>query len=171
MSRSWERKVRKNSSALNKQRQKSGQKEIIVGSEQYDEFKGRNFILPSTLIFVSLLYAFLGNAVAMAQSPTLYWVTVIAYVALGIILFVRRPYLKVAKDYLSTPKWNRLRVLSAKDIKKITIQPGYILIWPEKKGANWVFSRVMNRYDTDAMGERLIKFAEQHGIAYEKLSK
>lgn len=173
MSRSWERKVRKNSAALNKQRQKSGKPVLSVKEDRYEQFKGRNFILPSVLILVSLLYALIGS-VPVSQGNTssfLYWITVAAYIGLGIIIFLRKPYLKVAKDHIMTTKWNRIRVLYAKDIKSISVQKGYVVISKNGKGSNWVFSRFMNRYDTDAMGQCMIKFAQQHQIPYEEVSK
>ncbi|WP_028545432.1 hypothetical protein [Paenibacillus taiwanensis] len=172
MSRSWERKVRKNSSVLNKKLQKHGKPAIQVGQEQYDEYRGRNFILPSVLIILALMYAVIGSMFwSKEQSTLMYWVTVIAYIGLGVVLFAKRPFLKVGRDNIMTTKWNRVRVLYAKDIKKITIQPGYVVIEQSKRGANWVFSRVMNRYDTELMGARLTKFANQHQIELEQLSK
>lgn len=169
MSRSWERSVRKNSAALNKQRQKSGKPTLHVGDENYDIYKGRNIILPFVLIVIALLFAYIGSLPVQqgTQSAALYWVTIIAYIGLGLIIFFRKPYLKVTKDSLVTTKWNRVRVLQAKDIKRITITTGYVTIEKAGKGGNWMFSRFLNRYDTAAMGERLVKFAQQHHIPHE----
>ncbi|MGZ9584165.1 methyltransferase [Paenibacillus marinisediminis] len=173
MSRSWERKVRKNSQTLNKQRQKTGKPALHIGEEKYEQFKGRNFILPIVLIAIALLFALVGSVpVAQGkQSAWLYWVTIFAYIGLGLIIFFRKPYLKIGKDYVSTTKWNRPRFLYVKDIKKITVQPGIVVIEKSGKGSNWVFSRLMNRYNIDEMGSGVIKFAEQHHIPYEKVSK
>lgn len=169
MSRSWERKVRKNSAKLNKQRQKSGKPSLHVGEENHDIFKGRNIILPLILIVIALLFAYIGSLSVQEgnQSVALYWVTIAAYIGLGLIIFFRKPYLKVTKDSLVTTKWNRVRVLQAKDIKRITITSGYVVIEKSGKGSNWMFSRFLNRYDTAAMGERLVKFAQQHQIPHE----
>ena len=173
MSRSWERQVRKNSADLDKKRQKTGQPTVRVGEKRYDEFKGRNMILPFVFIAVAVLYAIVGSIpVSQGQtSPVLYWVTVLAYIGLGLLIFFRKPYLKVANDHIMTTKWNRIRTLYAKDIKSIMVQPGYVVIEKSGKGGNWVFSRFMNRYNTDEMGERLIKFAEQHKIPHERVTK
>ncbi|GAC40729.1 hypothetical protein [Paenibacillus popilliae] len=167
MSRSWERQVRRNSAQLNKQRKKQGKPGINSYSVAFDEFKGRNFILPLILTGFTIFYALLGT---VGTNPPLYWVTVICYLALALMLFLRRPFLRITKDELSTTKWNRLRTLKVEDIKKITYQPGYLIIEKNGKGSNWVFSRMMNRYDIEAMHAQLQQFAAQNRIAYEENS-
>lgn len=171
MSRSWERQVRRNSAQLNKQRKKEGKPGVNSHTVTFDEFKGRNFILPLILTGFTIIYALLGSVGANLPSPMLYWVTVICYLGLALMLFLRRPFLRVTKDELSTTKWNRLRTLKVEDIKKITHQPGFIIIEKNGKGSNWVFSRMMNRYDIDAMHARLQQFAAQNRITYEENSK
>lgn len=171
MSRSWERQVRRNSAQLNKQRKKQGKPGISSHTVEFDEFKGRNFILPLILTGFTIIYALLGSVGTNLPSPTLYWVTVICYLGLALMLFLRRPFLRVTKDELSTTKWNRLRTLKVEDIKKITYQPGFIVIEKNGKGSNWVFSRMMNRYDIEAMHARLQQFASQNRITYEENSK
>ncbi|CAH8771328.1 hypothetical protein [Paenibacillus dendritiformis] len=171
MSRSWERQVRRNSAQLNKQRKKQGKPGISSHTVEFDEFKGRNFILPLILTGFTIIYALLGSVGTNLPSPTLYWVTVICYLGLALMLFLRRPFLRVTKDELSTTKWNRLRTLKVEDIKKITYQPGFIVIEKNGKGSNWVFSRMMNRYDIEAMHARLQQFAAQNRITYEENSK
>ena len=171
MSRSWERQVRRNSAQLNKQRKKQGKPGIASHTVAYDEFKGRNFILPLILTGFTIIYGLLGSVGTNLPSPTLYWITVICYLALALMLFLRRPFLRVTQDELSTTKWNRLRTLKVEDIKKITYQPGFIVIEKNGKGANWVFSRMMNRYDVEAMHARLQQFAAQNRIEYEESSK
>ncbi|MCY9529796.1 methyltransferase [Paenibacillus alvei] len=171
MSRSWERKVRQNSEKLNKQRMKQGKPTFAAGKPAHEEFKGRSFIMPIALIAFAIMYGLLGGIITDNQYPTLYWITIVCYVGLGIILFLRRPFLRVGAGEVSTIRWNRLRTLSAKDMKKIAIQPGYVVIEHTGKGANWILSRVLNRYDTNAMGERLRSFANQHKIEFEDTSK
>ncbi|TDL53964.1 methyltransferase [Paenibacillus dendritiformis] len=171
MSRSWERQVRRNSAQLNKQRKKQGKPGISSHTVEFDEFKGRNFILPLILTGFTIIYALLGSVGTNLPSPMLYWVTVICYLGLALMLFLRRPFLRVTKDELSTTKWNRLRTLKVEDIKKITYQPGFIVIEKNGKGSNWVFSRMMNRYDIEAMHARLQQFAAQNRITYEENSK
>ncbi|MCE5172073.1 methyltransferase [Paenibacillus profundus] len=171
MSRSWERKVRRNSTQLNKQRKKQGKSMMSTSTVAFEEFKGRSYILPMVLIGFTIIYAFLGGAMTDVQSPTLYWVTVFCYLGLGIILFLRRPFLRIGKGELSTIKWNRIRTLPAQEITKIVAQPGYVVIEHSRKGSSWVFSRTMNRYDTDTMGKRLQSFAQQHRIEFVEESK
>ncbi|UHA73086.1 methyltransferase [Paenibacillus sp. 481] len=171
MSRSWERKVRKNSTQLNKKLSKQGKTMIQSPGDRFDEFKGRSIILPIVLIGFALIYAMLGAVAGVKESPLLYWVTVVCYGGLGLIFIFRRPFLRVSQDSLSTIRWNRLRTLQAEDMKKIVAQPGYIIVEHKNKGGNWVFSRAMNRYDTSAMSERLATFAQKHGIAFERVTK
>ncbi|SMG25041.1 hypothetical protein [Paenibacillus aquistagni] len=166
MSRSWERQVRKNSEKMYKHRQKNGAGQTNKPGEP-DEFKGRNLILPSVLIILTVVYGFMFQF-SQEQSTTLYWITIVLYLLLALMIFFKRPYLKVAKDHLITTKWNRVKVLYAKDIKKIHLTKGSVQIEPAKKGSNWVFVRLTNRFDTDAMADRLIQFAQQQKVEYEQ---
>lgn len=72
------------------------------------------------------------------------------------------------KNAVSTIKFNRDRRLTADNIAKIKLAKGSVVIEPKGKGGNWVFTRLINRYDTDAIGERLERFAQTHNIPLEK---
>lgn len=113
MSRSWERMVQKNSAQLNKQRKKQGKPSLYSsnGSATADVFKGRNFVLPITLVALAVIYLLLGmTSQQAAMNTSLNWIVVGLYVLLAIMIFLRRPFLKVDKNTLSTIKFNRDRL-------------------------------------------------------------
>ncbi|CAM2784226.1 methyltransferase [Paenibacillus sediminis] len=166
MSRSWERKVRRNSQQLSKQRKKHGLPATGAGVSAGDVYYGRNFIFPITLIALGLIYLLLGIYSKPKESMWVYWLTTGMYVLLGVMIFVRRPYLRVDKNTLVTTKFNRQRFLEAQDIVKISVQSGSVVIEHKNRGGNWVFTRLINRYDIQAMGERLERFAAAHKIPF-----
>ncbi|MFD1954784.1 hypothetical protein ACFSL6_11575 [Paenibacillus thailandensis] len=162
MSRSWERKVQKNMSALNKQRKKQGKMHIATGAAKVDRYVGRSYLLPLFLLFFIGLYVIL-SMMTLKEFNTMEWVTVAAYIVLALFFFLRRPYLAVGKDYVQTRKMSRDRVLRAADIKTITLSQGTIMIEPSK-GANWIFSKWMNRYPTEEIASRMREFANANHI-------
>ncbi|WP_106767776.1 hypothetical protein [Paenibacillus faecalis] len=173
MSRSWERKVSKNMSQLNKQRKKQGQPVLGTGTtptSDGDVFKGRKYVLPFVLIALGALYAMLGVLTpgVTEGSQTITWFGVGLYILLALMIFLRKPYLKVGRSTVSTMKYNRERNLMASEISKIRILKGSVVIENKGRGGNWVFSRLINRYDTDAMGERLEQFAKVNQIPVER---
>jgi hypothetical protein len=168
VSRTWERKVRKNSAQLNKARKKQGLKAMTPAADQAERFVGRNYIGPALIVMLTVFYAILGQAnTAMQEDGTFYWLVIVMYLLLAVLFFFRRPYLAVGKDYVQTRKWTGDKRLQASDIRSIRVQPGYVVI--EHKKGNWVFSRVMNRYPTDEMAARLSTFAQQHKIEMKQL--
>lgn len=172
MSRSWERKVSKNMSQLNKQRKKQGLSgyEGSSSAGSGDIFKGRKYVLPIILLALAALYALLGSYTEEAGggNSALNWIGVSLYILLAVMIFLRKPYLKVEKSAVSTFKFNRERRLNVSEIEKILIADGSVVIQGKGRGGNWVFSRLINRYDTKAMGERLEEFAKAHQIPVER---
>ncbi|GGG88024.1 hypothetical protein [Paenibacillus radicis (ex Gao et al. 2016)] len=167
MSRSWERKVRKNMSQINKARKKQGSSGIVLGSEKKDRFTGRSFIAPILLILFIGLYVILVSSDPSFKASTMFYVTVGCYVLLALVFFFRKPYLTVGKDYVQTRKLTGDKRLNPAAIKGISVQRGYVVI-EQHKGGNWVFSRVMNRYPTEEMGTRLQEFAKVHNLPFEQ---
>ncbi|WP_127533654.1 hypothetical protein [Paenibacillus kobensis] len=162
MSRSWERKVRSNMNNLNKQRKKQGLQSVVPSAEKSDTYKGRSFIGPILLVLLTAMYAIVvGND----NESNLYWVTIALYLFLALMLFVRRPYVKVATDNVQTRKFSGHKTLQAADIKSITASSGYVVI-ERHRGGNWVFSQFVNRYPTDKLAERLQAFAKQHQLPF-----
>ncbi|MBD2869825.1 hypothetical protein [Paenibacillus arenilitoris] len=167
MSRSWERKVRKNMSNVNKQRKKQGAGQIVFNADKSEKIVGRNFIAPILLLLFIGLYVILMQSAEGFRTDTMFWITIGCYILLASLFYFRRPYLTIGKDYVQTRRFTGDKRMTASAIKGISVQPGYVVIEPVK-GANWVFSRVMNRYPTEEMGEKLKTFAQSNGIKYEQ---
>ncbi|MHA7583573.1 hypothetical protein ACX12E_24795 [Paenibacillus vandeheii] len=169
MSRSFERTVRKNSKQLNQQRKKSGQP--VSGTPGEDVFKGRSLLFPIFLIGLAFLYLFMSTFLVKAPMTTWDWVTMLLYVLLAVIFMLRRPYVKIGTNRILTTKGNRERSIGVDDIVKFRIEPGTVVIEHNARGKRWVFTKLLNRYDTDAITERLLKFAKEHQITVETYEK
>ncbi|WP_219837526.1 hypothetical protein [Paenibacillus sp. R14(2021)] len=167
MSRSWERKVQKNQEQLNKQRKKQGKSPLMAaksGTDALDTYKGRSYVMPAFLLLFILFYVIVTiNSSAFKQTDNMFWITVACYVVLAGLFLLRRPYLSVGKDFIRSRRFAGDRNIYVSNMKGITIQKGYIVV-EQHKGGNWVFSRVINRYPTEQMAERMKAFATQHGI-------
>ncbi|NIK76595.1 hypothetical protein FHS15_001720 [Paenibacillus castaneae] len=167
MSRSWERKVRKNMSEVNKKRKKQGNGKMVLNGEKSDKIVGRNFIAPILLILFIGVYVILMQNSPGFQMDTMFWITVGCYILLAMVFFFRRPYITIGKDYVQTRKMTGDKKLSAAAIKGIVVQKGYVIV-EQQKGANWVFSKLTNRYPTEEIGEKLKQFAQTNGIAFQQ---
>ncbi|MGO4539036.1 hypothetical protein [Paenibacillus sp. YIM B09110] len=167
MSRSWERKVRKNMSQVNKQRKKHGEGSIVLNGEKAVKIVGRNYIAPILLLLFIGLYVILIQSQKDYQIDTMFYVTIACYVVLAGLFFLRRPYIQIGKDYVQTRRMMGDKRLTASSIKGISTQPGYVVIEPQK-GGNWVFSRLINRYPTDEINEKLKLFAQANGISFQQ---
>jgi len=172
MSRSWERKVRKATEQLNKRRKKAGLAAVSSPAAVADRYRGRNFLLPAFLILFIGFYIYMMTIPAgdpNQENPfgtPVFWLTVASYLALAAIFWFRRPYLLVGKDYVGTRRFSGPKTLPAGSIKSITvIGRRYVIIEP-KKGGNWVFSRLTNRFPIDEMAERLRKFAQDNRVPF-----
>ncbi|MCQ4085611.1 hypothetical protein [Saccharibacillus sp. JS10] len=175
MSRSWERQIRKNQQKANTMRQKTGQERIGTSaavSQNYETFKGRNYMFPSFLLIIAIFLAVITIGAQMSgvkeASGSSYWFIIVMYLVLAVIMFLRRPYLRVGKDRVSTIRFNRERTLLAGDIAKFRVEKGYVTIETKGKSGNWIFSRFLKMFKTDEIAERMILFAEQHQIPVEK---
>ncbi|WP_025688917.1 hypothetical protein [Paenibacillus zanthoxyli] len=173
MARSWERMVQRNTQQVNKRRKKEGKDSINSSSKAgpTDVYKGRNIVFPVLLAALGALYWTIGQfdtSSANQNSLVMNWIGVVLYFALAAMMFFRRPYLKVERARVSTFKFNRQRFLEAADIEKIIISRGSISIKPKAKRGQWIFSRLINRYDTAVMGERMERFGELNRIPVER---
>ncbi|MGG1311034.1 MULTISPECIES: hypothetical protein [Cohnella] len=168
MSRSWERMVERNTKQLNKRRKKEGKQALSVSGARVEVFKGRSYIVPILLLLVAALFVVISGpwSNTYEYSETLFWVTVGCYLLLALVYFLRRPYLSISRDTLETRRFTGYKRLKPLEIRKIVQQPGYIVI-ETVKGGNWVFSKWMNRFPIEAMGERLQEYAKTHRIEWE----
>jgi hypothetical protein len=165
MSRKWERKVARNSKLVNKQRKRFGQPPIGSAAapvKNKDLFLGRSIVLPLLLtaiaVFIAVIYYRLDEDTGFTM------LTVGLYVLLAVYFFLKRPYLAIQGSSLATRRLGRERTVSPNEIERIEIAKDYCLIVRRNKRVRWVFSRPMNRYDTEAMGKRLREYAAQHHI-------
>ncbi|QHW34510.1 hypothetical protein GZH47_29425 [Paenibacillus rhizovicinus] len=169
MSRSWQRKVQKNQTQINKQRKKHGQAPLMSAKSEkasMDTFKGRSYLMPAFLLLFILFYVIVTTTSdSFKPDDTMFWVTIGLYVVLAGTFTLRRPYLSVGRDFVRSRRFAGDRDVNISNVKGITAQKGYVII-EQHKGGNWVFSRVMNRYPTEQIAVRLKAFAEQHGIPY-----
>jgi hypothetical protein len=170
MSRSWERKVERNRKQINKRRKKEGKSAISLAAPEADRFRGRSYIVPALLLMLTLAYVIVLQPWQQDQDVTMFWVTVGLYLLLALFYFLRRPYLAVYKDKLETRRFSGYKFLKPEEIRKVSVQPGYVVI-ETVKGSNWVFSRAMNLYPIERMGQRLEAFARAHRIDFERTGK
>lgn len=172
MARSWERMVQRNTQKINKQRKKAGKDSIyastVSNKNNAEVFRGRNIVLPVVLLGLGIMYWMVGTLDPTGGSSSLMnWLGIVLYFVLAALIFFRRPFLKLDRARLSTIKFNRERFLAAGDIEKIILSRGSVTIKHKGKRMKWIFSRLINRYDTELMGERLEHFAKTNNIAVE----
>jgi len=170
LSRSWERKVKKNMEQVNKQRKKAGEGNLVLNHEKQVKkqeivFKGRNYILPVVLVVFIGMYNFLMLMNPEFQIDAMYWFTIAAYLALAALFFFRKPYLAIGKDYIQSRRMLGDKQLFAVAIKEIKVQGGYIIIIPNH-GSSWAFNKTFNRFPIDEMAAELKKLADKHNIAW-----
>lgn len=167
MARSWERMVQRNQQQINKQRKKQGKDTIIASktpAKSTDVFKGRNIAFPLVLLMLGSMFWVVASMDETQSGMITNWVGVILYYLLAALLFFRRPYLKVENSKVATTKFNRERTLSASDIESITLSRGAVIIKHKGKRKKWIFTKFLNRYNTEAMGQRLETFAKNNNI-------
>ncbi|WP_379126890.1 hypothetical protein [Paenibacillus sp. sgz500958] len=171
MARSWERMVQRNTKQANKLRKKTGKDSIhaySTASKNSDVYKGRNIVLPVVLLGLGVMYWLVGSIDETRGNGSLMnWLGIVLYFVLAALIFFRRPYLKVDRARLSTFKFNRERFLAPADIEKIILSRRSVVIKHKNKRAKWVFSKLINRYATEAMGVRLEEFAKVNHITLE----
>lgn len=163
-SRKWERMIYRNQKKVNDYRKRTGQSNVS-SSLQYDLFKGRSILLPVLFIGIGLLYGLMFYPIQ--SSETMYWITFIAYLVLGLWFWAfRKPYLKVSKSDVATRKWGREKVVNAKNIEFIQVQGKIIVIKIRQSDKLWVFSRLVNLFDIQSMASRLKEFALKNQVKF-----
>lgn len=179
MSRSWERKVQRNTKQLDKRRKKEGKPSIGSKTLHIDKFRGRNYIFPILLVLLMVFYVITFSPwltksaeaeAGVKTDPTMYWVTFGCYLLLAFFYFMRRPYLSVTRDTLETRKFTGYKTLRPSEIRKIVLSPGYVVI-ESVKGSNWVFSKGINLFPIARMSERLTTYAHANHVELEVKTK
>jgi len=167
LSRSWERKVRKNTAIVNKARKKAGTGNLVMNVEKKNEirFTGRNYILPVVLILFIGMYNFLMLMDPNFKFDTMYWLTIVSYFLLASLFYFRKPYLTIGKDYVQSRRMMGDKQLFAAAIKEIKIQGGYVIIVPNH-GSSWTYSKLFNRFPLQDMSVELKKFADKHNVTF-----
>jgi hypothetical protein len=168
LSRSWERKVKKNMELVNKQRKKSGVGNLQLNKVEKEEkidFKGRNIVLPIVLLLFIGMYNILLLMDPTYELDSMYWLTNVAYLVLAAMFFFRKPYLTVGKDYVKSRRMMGDKQLFAVAIKEIKVQGNYIIIVPNN-GSSWAFNKTFNRFPIEEMKTELKKLAEKFNIIW-----
>lgn len=175
---SFDRKVERNQKKLNK----SGKGPVIASGKsggnprtslgakgEGDIFTGRKIFLPLLLVLLAGLYGGIGLIGSESEvNSSLYWITIGLYLLLAFTIFLRKPYLRVNKNWLYTSKFNRDKVMEAGNIKEIKVSRSKVIIVPRSKDSNWIFYRTRNSFDTEAMGNRLELFANTHQVSFKR---
>ncbi len=166
MSRKWERQVERNAKRVNAQRKRMGQAAIgdTVKRKVDNKHQGRSIILPVLLLLIGLSYMVMFWSI---DRSGLYWVTVGSYVLLALIIFfIRRPFLTIEKHELTTRKFAGFKTVQAADIEEIEVQKGYVIISLRSKKPKWVFTRSINRFNTDELANKLQEFAKNNQVTF-----
>lgn len=162
MSRKWERMVQKNSKAANKVRTKQGKPLVNeTSSDGTVTVRGRSWVMPIVLFCIGI-FCYIAFRETY-QSDNLYWVTGGSYMALGLfIFFVRRPFLRIGKNYLVSRRFSGDKRVDAAQIQEIEISKDAVVISTNK--TRWVFTKLYHRFDMAALTEHLQEFAEHNAV-------
>lgn len=167
MSRKFERQVIRNTKKVNEQRKRLGQSTIDETAKGITKIVGRSWILSSFLVMIGLLYMFMFWGVSRNG---MYWLTVGLYLGLAAIVFWwRRPFLTIEKNTLTTRRFAGYRSIKASDIEEIETQKGYVIISLKGKRSKIVFSKLMQRFDTDQMADLLEQYAKAYQVKFTKV--
>ncbi|OXM87913.1 hypothetical protein [Paenibacillus rigui] len=164
MSRKWERMVQKNTKAANNIRKKQGKPTLSeASSDGAVTIRGRSWLLPLLLMFVGL-FCFIAFR-AQQQQDSLYWITGGSYIVLALFIFaVRRPFLKVGKNYLLTRRFAGDRRVEPSQIQEIELTKSSVVISLNTSKTKWVFTRFIQRIDIEQMSDKLKEFAANNNI-------
>jgi hypothetical protein len=163
MSRKWSRMVQKNSQSINAKRTKHGQKPLHL-SESMEEYKGRSMFLPLLFTSIATMFVITYSNPAM-EKDGFFWFTMVCYYLMAIyFFFLRRPVLKIGKSEIATRRLGRDKFVKASEIEYIYFDKSYVAIQIRGKRTQWVYSKLINRFNINAMKERLAAFAGQHSI-------
>ncbi|WP_282935474.1 hypothetical protein [Paenibacillus sp. RC67] len=164
MSRKWERMVLKNSKKVNKTRAKQGKPLLYdTPSDGSVTVRGRSWFVPLLMICVGIFcyIAFRGNY----ENDNLYWVTGGSYIALGLFIFwVRRPFIKIGKDFLVSRRFAGDRRVEISQIREIVIQKDTVAISLTTSNTKWVFTKLYHQFNIVELSEQLKEFAARNHV-------
>lgn len=168
MSRKWERMVQKNRKTINKTRIKRGMGALpqgvsTAGGETV--IKGRSWMLASVLILFAVFY-FISTYQVEAKTG-MYWVTGLSYIALGLLYYwVRRPVIKIGKNYLTVRRFTGDKFIEPKDIEELVLSGGHVVIQLKGKHKKLVYTKLQHRFPMEQLTGKLREFAQHHKLAY-----
>jgi len=165
MSRTWERKVQRNTRQLNNRLKKQGKKALATGIGQPVKFRGIGYMVPLILLLINGFFIYFSKPWE-TDPGALFWWTVAAYVVLAAVYLLRRPFLTVTRHTLETRRFTGYKVLKAQEIRRIVLLPKAVVV-EAVSGTRWVFSRPLNLYPIEKMSDRLRKFAEDNRVDLE----
>ncbi|UUZ79270.1 hypothetical protein LJK88_29275 [Paenibacillus sp. P26] len=165
MSRKWERMVKKNTKVTNARRKKTGSTLIAGGgAEDSVVFKGRSWMFPLLLVAVGV-FCFISFR-NMAGQDQLYWVTGASYLFLAVIIYwVRRPFLRIGKQSLTSRRFGGDRTVDASQISQILFSKDAVVVVILPKNNRWAFTRLYHQFPIEQMKETLKEFAGKNNIA------
>lgn len=169
MSRKWERMVRKNMKSVNKKRGNGNTPSISIrASDGAVTFKGRSWLLPMFLVAMSA-FCFIALRPQEGQSEAMYWVTGFSYLLLALLIYwVRRPFLRIGKNTLTSRRFGGDRIMEASQISEISIGKDTIMVTLKPKGKRWVFTKFFHQMPMEAMTDKITEFALKNNIKLNK---
>lgn len=163
MSRKWERMVEKNRKQLNERKMKQGDTPLNETPDGSKIFKGRSWIFPLVLASAGILFAF--TIPQGSSSDALYIITIALYFLLALFhYYVRRPFLKIGKKYISWRTYRGEKFYAPSDIEAIFISDRQVQVFLKGGKASKTFSRLYHLFPMDKLSESLRAFAHQHQI-------
>jgi hypothetical protein len=125
-------------------------------------FYGKSYLFPIMLFALGVL-----SAVSAYQADKVnyfYSFTIVAYFGLSVFYFIKKPYLRIGKDFVSTRRMGADRIMEADQIERIEIYSVYVLFVFKKKRTKWVFAKMINKYPVDDIIAALVPFAKANKI-------
>jgi hypothetical protein len=147
-----------------KVKKNENEKGILKQKDRSDtvSFYGKSYFFPIMLFALGVL-----SAVTAYQADKVnyfYYFTFIAYFGLSVFYFIKKPYLRIGKDFISTRRMGADRIMEADQIDHIEIYESYVLFVFKKKRTKWVFAKIINKYPVADIVTALIPFAKANKI-------
>ena len=125
-------------------------------------FYGKSYLFPIMLFALGILSAV--SAYQAEKVNYFYYFTIVAYFGLSVFYFIKKPYLRIGKDFVSTRRMGADRLMEADQIDRIEMYDSYVLFVFKKKRTKWVFAKMINKYPVDEIVTALVPFAKANKI-------